>query len=420
MERVDGEAVPEYRATMSRHIKSVNCVRFNHSGDILASAGDGGSILLWRRQNAPPTRILGDISDEEDGKEYWSVITTIRASDVEDIYDLCWSPDDRFILLGLTDNTAQIWDVGTFKLVRVLRDHHHFVQGVAWDPMGRYIVTQSADRTVKIWQIRLRSNGALQVTPLNKLGRIPDGVGGQMHLFHDETLLSFFRRPSWSPDGALLFLPAGVGEDNCFYIMTRGGINGLPIARIGGFERPVLGVSCNPRLFNNTFCEDHLPLFKLSYRIVYAVFTMDAVAVFDTQQKEPIVMIRDLHYGSLTDVSWSPDGYSMILTATDGFCSMVAFEVGELGSTLSMMDQTEAISTVQTRVGTLRKSIPQVQNVLEQETLISSRIPSSDPMDVDAINTEIPPSVQTISLTSSNIAAPPKRRIQPTLISPQL
>lgn len=39
-----------------------------------------------------------------------------RASDVEDIYDLCWSPDSKYILLGLTDNTAKIWDLTNSKM----------------------------------------------------------------------------------------------------------------------------------------------------------------------------------------------------------------------------------------------------------------------------------------------------------------
>ena len=33
----------EYLATLSKHMKSVNCVRFSPSGDFLASAGDGNS-----------------------------------------------------------------------------------------------------------------------------------------------------------------------------------------------------------------------------------------------------------------------------------------------------------------------------------------------------------------------------------------
>lgn len=30
------------------------------------------------------------------------------------------------------------------------------------------------------------------------------------HLFHDETLPSFFRRLAWSPDGSFLLVPAGI------------------------------------------------------------------------------------------------------------------------------------------------------------------------------------------------------------------
>lgn len=43
------------------------------------------------------------------------MLLSYRASDGEDIYDLCWSPDDQFILVGLTDNTAQLWDLTISK-----------------------------------------------------------------------------------------------------------------------------------------------------------------------------------------------------------------------------------------------------------------------------------------------------------------
>jgi chromatin assembly factor 1 subunit B len=35
-------------------------------------------------------------------------------------------------------------------------------------------------------------------------------------MYHDETLLSFFRRPSFSPDGSLLLTPAGA-----FYVLMN-------------------------------------------------------------------------------------------------------------------------------------------------------------------------------------------------------
>lgn len=36
------------------------------------------------------------------------------------------------------------------------------------------------------------------------------------HLFHDETLPSFFRRLAWSPDGSFLLVPAGMDPKKCY------------------------------------------------------------------------------------------------------------------------------------------------------------------------------------------------------------
>lgn len=68
---------------------------------------------------------------------------------MNDIYDLAWSPDGKYIITGSIDYKAQIWDVSTKTCVQVLKDHTHFVQGVAWDPLGEYLATQSSDRWEK-------------------------------------------------------------------------------------------------------------------------------------------------------------------------------------------------------------------------------------------------------------------------------
>lgn len=36
----------EYLATLTKHMKSVNCVRFSPSGEFLASAGDGNNCEI--------------------------------------------------------------------------------------------------------------------------------------------------------------------------------------------------------------------------------------------------------------------------------------------------------------------------------------------------------------------------------------
>ena len=79
-------------------------------------------------------------------------------------------------------------------------------------------------------------------------------------LYHNETLTSFFRRLTFTPDGSLLLTPSGqfqnkfqVGDANptyevinTVYIYTRGGINKPPVAHLPGHKKPSVVVKCSP------------------------------------------------------------------------------------------------------------------------------------------------------------------------------
>jgi chromatin assembly factor 1 subunit B len=45
-------------------------------------------------------------------------------------------------------------------------------------------------------------------------------------------------------------------------------------------------------------------VFSLPYRMLYAVVTMDTVAVYDTQQAGPVALLTKLHYDEFTDMAW--------------------------------------------------------------------------------------------------------------------
>lgn len=45
-----------------------------------------------------------------ESKENWVVLKILRGH-MEDVYDICWSPDCTQILSGSVDNTAILWDV---------------------------------------------------------------------------------------------------------------------------------------------------------------------------------------------------------------------------------------------------------------------------------------------------------------------
>ena len=82
-------------------------------------------------------------------------------------------------------------------------------------------------------------------------------------LYANETLTSFFRRLTFTPDGSLLLTPAGQYQTqhqvegsrptyeviNTVYIYTRGGINKPPIAHLPGHKKPSVAVRCSPVVY---------------------------------------------------------------------------------------------------------------------------------------------------------------------------
>jgi chromatin assembly factor 1 subunit B len=82
-------------------------------------------------------------------------------------------------------------------------------------------------------------------------------------LYANETLTSFFRRLTFTPDGSLLLTPAGQYQTqlqteggkstyeviNTVYIYTRGGINRPPIAHLPGHKKPSIAVRCSPVIY---------------------------------------------------------------------------------------------------------------------------------------------------------------------------
>jgi WD40 repeat protein len=80
-----------------------------HLGEVLASAGDDGNVILWvRSETHHPT--FG--SDGLDDKETWRTKHMCRSLGTE-IYDLAWSPDASFFIIGSMDNVARIYNAVT-------------------------------------------------------------------------------------------------------------------------------------------------------------------------------------------------------------------------------------------------------------------------------------------------------------------
>jgi chromatin assembly factor 1 subunit B len=150
------------------------------TGEMLASAGDDGNVLLWVPSEL---QMAGLGEDSSDDKETWRVKHMCRSSGAE-IYDLAWSPDGVFIMTGSMDNIARIYNAQTGRspiqgakpylaessigqMVRQIAEHSHYVQGVAWDPLNEFIATQSSDRSVHIYSLKTK-DGQFSMTSHGK------------------------------------------------------------------------------------------------------------------------------------------------------------------------------------------------------------------------------------------------------------
>jgi WD40 repeat protein len=78
------------------------------------------------------------------------VIPEGRLSTVEAV---AFSNDGKWLLAGLRDNRAVLWDFAQNKLIRSFEGHKGAVRDVAISPKGDRVLTASADGTAKLWTI---------------------------------------------------------------------------------------------------------------------------------------------------------------------------------------------------------------------------------------------------------------------------
>lgn len=61
--------------------------------------------------------------------------------------------------------------------------------------------------------------------------------------------------------------------------------------------------------------------------MIFAVAVAKSVVFFDTEQASAFAVAKDIHYLTITDLAWAPDGRSLTVASSDGYCTVVAFQV---------------------------------------------------------------------------------------------
>lgn len=113
-------SVPEVSVLRLSHpTNKLMLANFSGTGEMIASAGDDGNIILW--VPAEPTHRPGPGFGDDDleDKESWRLKHMCRSMGSE-IYDLAWSPDGMFFITGSMDNVARVWNSQTGMVLPLL------------------------------------------------------------------------------------------------------------------------------------------------------------------------------------------------------------------------------------------------------------------------------------------------------------
>ncbi|KAJ7981149.1 Protein HIRA [Quillaja saponaria] len=286
-------------ATLRDHFGSVNCVRWAKHGRYVASGSDDQVILIHERKPGSGTTEFG--SGEQPDIENWKVAMTLRGH-TADVVDLSWSPDDSTLASGSLDNTIHIWNISNGICTAILRGHSSLVKGVTWDPIGSFIASQSDDKTVIVWR-----------TSDWSLAHRTDGHWAK------SLGSTFFRRLGWSPCGHFITTTHGFQKPrHSAPVLERGRmeVKAVPVGWTNGASKT--GTK-EPQPYN-----------------VIAIGSQDrTITVWTTASPRPLFVAKHFFAQSVVDLSWSPDGYSLLACSLDGSVATFHFEVKELGHRLT-------------------------------------------------------------------------------------
>ncbi|OSX63696.1 hypothetical protein POSPLADRAFT_1065767 [Postia placenta MAD-698-R-SB12] len=298
---------PKSLCTLMMHTGPVLVVRWAHSGRWLASGSDDQIVMIWDLDPTAKGKVWGS---DEVNVEGWKPLKRLPGHE-SDVTDIAWSPGDRYLATVGLDSQVLIWCGYTLERLMRIDQHQGFVKGVCWDPVGEFLATGSDDRSVRIWRT---TDWSLEAEVRKPFDHSPG---------------TFFRRLSWSPDGAHITASNATNNDGYVFIAAV-------IARntwtseisLVGHENTVEVAAYNPHIFLR---DPSSPVVASNICSVVALGADDrAVSVWQTKSARPLIVAKEVFERQIMDLSWSQDGLTLYAVSSDGTMAVFSFDQDEL------------------------------------------------------------------------------------------
>ncbi|GIZ40195.1 hypothetical protein CKM354_000354700 [Cercospora kikuchii] len=331
---------PKQLAALSNHSGTVHSVRFSGNGKFVASGADDKIVCVYTLDPGPPSHSTFG-TNETPPVENWRIWRRLMGHD-NDVQDLGWSCDSSILVSVGLDSKVVVWSGTTFEKLKTLSQHQSHVKGITFDPANKYFATASDDRSIRIYRFTPPPPGATaydQTSNFTLEHTVTDP-------FKTSPLTTYFRRCSWSPEGAHIAAANAVnGPVSSVAIITRGTWDSE--INLIGHEGPVEVCAFSPRLF----CRDPPPeVIPKDYQSPGAVTVVACagqdrtVSVWNTSFPRPFVTTAELCAKPISDMAWSPEGETLYVTSLDGTIAAMAFEKGELGYPAPNADYDKALA----------------------------------------------------------------------------
>ncbi|KAI0064884.1 WD40 repeat-like protein [Artomyces pyxidatus] len=299
---------PKSLCTLTMHTGPVLCVRWAHSGRWLASGSDDAIVMIWDLDPNAKGKVWGS---DEINVEGWKPLKRLPGHE-SDVTDVAWSPEDRYLASVGLDSQVLIWNGFTLERLCKIDQHQGFVKGVCWDPVGEFLATQSDDRSVKIWRTRDWQLEAEVRKP-----------------FEDSPGSTFFRRLSWSPDGAHITASNATNNKGFVFIAAVIARNSWTSEiSLVGHENTVEVAAYNPHIFLRN------PSSAVATSNICSVVALGAddrsVSVWQTKSARPMIVAKEVFERQIMDLSWSWDGLTLYAVSSDGTLAAFSFDAEEL------------------------------------------------------------------------------------------
>ncbi|KAI5370573.1 putative TUP1-like enhancer of split, WD40/YVTN repeat-like-containing domain superfamily [Septoria linicola] len=331
---------PKQLASLSYHSGTVHSVRFSSNGKYLASGADDKIVCVYTLETGPPSHSTFG-TNESAPVENWRIFRRLIGHD-NDVQDLGWSCDSSILVSVGLDSKVVVWSGSTFEKLKTLSQHQSHVKGITFDPANKYFATASDDRSIKIYRFTSPPPNATAYDQTSNF-TLEHTV---TEPFKTSPLTTYFRRCSWSPEGAHIAAANAVnGPVSSVAIVNRGTWDSE--INLIGHEGPVEVCAFSPRLF----CRDPPPeVIPKDYQSPGAVTVVacagqdKTVSVWNTSFPRPFVTTSELCAKAISDMTWSPAGETLFVTSLDGTIAALAFERGELGYPAPNADYDKALA----------------------------------------------------------------------------